>query len=533
MKKITAFVLFAIASLFSAQSQAQDKPTFTTTREWRPLASHPDGGHVVRFIPIDKIRKAKAARDADPQFDHTKFKAPALPIDWAKTINFPMDGNDRYGDCYYAAMAHFFDTMHGNNGIAKSFSLGTFASGGTGILNRYRVLSGGDNGLNDSDIQGEGMNRYCADITDTKFVSWANVDVTSPAAVQTAIYNYGAIFFTFAVPNVWINNSDTGAIWDTGTPNQNNGHAVIWNGVDKDGKYKLQTWGSYVWITVHGVTVCDPAGWVAFTPKWFNTAGYAPNGIHIVDLAKSWMAATGKTIPASVISSFPPPNVNPPPPPPPPTPPTNLVLKSITETYTNGMSKTYDVIPTGAASKIQELLDLFTPPSAPTPIPTPIPDASQKRIEELERNLSILTDAFLKLQKAIAGEATKKTSKLISPVNKEFDNARFTWSQFESGGSGSHRSGSDGTSATSRRELLLLCGEGCHPGSSGQRESHATASVLGNEYQNAHQDRRDVYPDIRVCDAVRIERHLSRIADRASQPRRAEQQYDSLYADRA
>lgn len=463
MKKITAILLFAI--LFSAQTQAQEQPTFTTSRVWRPLVSHPDGGHVVRFIPIDKIRKAKAAREADPQFDHTKFKAPALPIDWAKTINFPMDGNDRYGDCYYAAMAHFFDTMHGNNGIAKSFSLGTFASGGTGILNRYRVLSGGDNGLNDSDIQGEGMNRYCADITDTKFVSWANVDVTSPAAVQTAIYNYGAIFFTFAVPNVWINNSDTGAIWDTGTPNQNNGHAVIWNGVDKDGKYKLQTWGSYVWITVHGVAVCDPAGWVAFTPKWFNTAGYAPNGIHIVDLAKSWTVATGKAIPASVISSFPPPNVNPPPipPVPPPVPPTNLVLKSITETYTNGMSKTYDVIPTGAASKIQELLDLFTPPSVPTP--SPVPDASSKRIEELERNLSILTDAFLKLQKAIAGEATKKTSKLESPVIKEFQN--------------------------------------------------------------------EVYPDVRVSDAVRIERHLSRLADRASQPRRAEQQHDSLHADRA
>lgn len=410
MKKYLFALLAFIA--FVPPSEAQDKPTFTTTREWRPSSTHQDGGHVVRFIPIDKIRGKKASRDADPQFDATKLKAPTLPIDWAKTITFPMDGNDRYGDCYYAAMAHYFDTMHGNNGVAKSFSLGTFSTNGTGILNRYRVLSGGDNGLNDSDIQGEGMNRYCADITDTKFVSWANVDVTSAAAVQTAIYNYGAIFFTFAVPNAWINNSNTGAVWDTGTANPNNGHAVIWNGVDKDGKYKLITWGTYVWITPHGVTVCDPAGWVAFSPKWFNSAGYAPNNIHIVDLAKTWQTATGKAIPASVISSFPPPNVNPPPiPPVPPTPPpVTLTLKSITETYTNGMQKTYDVIPTGAASKIQELLDLFAPPS----MPTFQGDDSQKRIQELEMNQIKLLDEVIKLQKLLV-DPPKKTSQLSLP----------------------------------------------------------------------------------------------------------------------
>lgn len=420
MKKL-ALCLFALAILYSS-TQAQDKPTFTTTREWRPSAVHQDGGHVVRFMPIDKMRKAKAARVDELTFDAGKLKAPALPIDWAKSIVFPMDGNDRYGDCYYAAMAHYFDTMHGNNGIAKSFSLGTFSTSGTGILNRYRVLSGGDNGLMDSDIQGEGMNRYCADIPDTKFVSWANLDVTKPEAVQTAIYNYGAIFFTFAVPTAWINNSNTGAVWDTGTANPNNGHAVIFNGVDKDGKYKLITWGTYVWITPHGVTVCQPDGWVAFSAKWFNSAGYAPNNIHIVDLAKTWQTATGKAIPASVISSFPPPNVNPPPiPPVPPTPPpVTLTLKSITETYTNGMSKTYDVIPTGAAGKIQELLDLFAPIPTPIPNPAPVDGGESKRIQDLEAGQSRLIDEILKLQKFIAGqEATKKTSKLSPVTPKE------------------------------------------------------------------------------------------------------------------
>jgi hypothetical protein len=91
-------------------------------------------------------------------------------------------------------------------------------------------------------------------------------------------------------------------------------------------------------------------------------------------------------------------------------------------------------------------------------------NTSSKRLDEMEKNMLLLTNEVIKLQKLIVDQP-KKTSQLNSPVQKEFDYA--------------------------------------------------------------------VYPDIRMSDAVRIERHLSRFAHRAPGSSRGQQQHDSQYADRA
>lgn len=137
-----------------------------------------------------------------------------------------------------------------------------------------------------------------------------------------------------------------------------------------------------------------------------------------------------------------------------------------------------------------------------------------------DKNMLKMTEMLLGLQKVIELQQKqieelrkqlypepKKTS--MAPILKEDSYARFTRSEFEGWGSRSNRSGSGGTSASSRRELLLLCGEGDCSGASRQRKGHATAGVFSNEHEDAYKDRCDVYLSIRIHDADRIVSHLA------------------------
>lgn len=444
MKQFTIASLFFVGLIVAATAIAQPEPApapqaVTTNRVWRKKTDHPTGGHFAFFMDRDKMRGKDAANvkpfKLDPSVIGTQAKAITLPIDWAKSLAFPMYLNDQYGSCYYAAGCHADNTWTGNATVKSEFSLAA-------IKNRYFALSGGDNGLTDSDMQGEMMNRYLADVQDAKIVSWFSIETTDPATVQDCLFHFGVVMFTLATPNSWINNSNTGATWDVpAVANRNNGHAVIFNGVDTRGYYKVQTWGTFVWLTPAGVRACDPGGWVCFSARWFNPAtGRAPNGLHITELAKLWQARSGKTIPASVIAAFPPPGVDPPAPAP-------SVLPSITLSG-NLPAGTYQLHPKGAvvvnpATTIRQLIDMLNS-GPPATVPGPAidnghpdlkqlpPESSsparqdwkafadfreltQKRLDDHERHLKRTLDLLESMQKVIGKSAPQSTNPSVQP----------------------------------------------------------------------------------------------------------------------
>ncbi len=315
---VCAWAMFA--GMASAHD-AKDKPAGLGKRtivrkingKWRPFHFH------------DRQRMKKGHPQRRFQLAPLKgLKAVALPIDWAKLLQFPMYGNDRLGDCMWAAAGHGQGTFTGNVGTEIIFVE-------TALEDQYMQLSGGDNGLDEGTlIQGwtAGMNGAPAGSAKQCIVDALDIDPTNAAMCQTAIQYFGGILFMLDVPDAWINNfSGNGSdVWDApAAPDQNNGHGVWWNGVDTNGRYKLQTWGSWAWITPAGVAACDPSAFVVFSPNWFDPkTGLAPNGLHITQLATLWQQAGGTAIPQSVIAAFPPVAVNPPPPapvPPPPAPP--------------------------------------------------------------------------------------------------------------------------------------------------------------------------------------------------------------------
>ncbi len=214
-----------------------------------------------------------------------------LPIDWAKNLVFPIDGNDIYGSCMLAAGEHADNTFTGNNGTESTFSE-------DGTVSFYLALSGGDNGLNTGDILNAWLNGLQG-ATGAKIMDAVSIDTTNAELVQTAIWLFGGVFFSLSIPDSWYGPFVTGEVWDApATPDSSNGHAVWWNGVDKNGRYKFQTWGSYGWITPAGVADCDPSGFVVFSQRWFDSNWKAPNGYTYDQLAALWSEMGGHPIPS-------------------------------------------------------------------------------------------------------------------------------------------------------------------------------------------------------------------------------------------
>lgn len=259
-----------------------------------------------------------------------------LPIDWTKSnaLSFPYDGNDRYGDCMYAAACHGDNTFTGNIGTESVFDEAV-------LIKDYLALSGGDNGLDEGMIIGE-WKKGIASNTQARIFDCVDIDPTNAPLMQAAIYLFGGVQFTLAVPDHWIDTFSTGCVWDApAVADQANGHGIMFNGVDAAGRYKLQTWGTWAWITQAGVDVCDPSAFAVATMRWFNSQGYAPNGLHYTELAPLWVQIGGTPWPTS---PFPAPSPAPAPPVPvpvpPPTPPVPVPV---------------------------------SPPSPPIPVPVPVP----------------------------------------------------------------------------------------------------------------------------------------------------------------
>jgi hypothetical protein len=348
--------------------EAKDKGfTATTTRVWNPTR-----GHWMHFIHRDKLRGVKPADARTFNRPLDSFSAPALPIDWAKSLAFKTYGNDREGDCYEAALGHADNTMTGNVGTESDFAL-------TALLTQYHKWSGGDNGLSDSDAFGIWKEGIAGD-KNAVMIDYLMIDVTNPIVLQACMWKYGPVMYTFDVADSWINNSADGDVWDApAADNPSNGHAIIFNGVRLNGDVAAQTWGNRVWMTEKARTICQPSGWVAISPRWFNAKGYAPNKLHVTQLAAEWVKDGGKALPAAFVTSYPPPGD--PPPPPPPGPLGNLPTVTVSGDLKAGTYQLVplgsETVPAGTTAKLKELMDLLSPPKK-APLKAIVPKKTSK-----------------------------------------------------------------------------------------------------------------------------------------------------------
>lgn len=243
---------------------------------------------------------------------------PAL-VDWTKgnTVDYPILGNDQYGDCYYVSMAHHHQTFGGAIGKPVVFDRNT-------LVKRYLKVSGGDNGLSDYDIFGQNRNGewYSGIIGPNgpyKILDHMVIDHTDAEAIKLGMWAFGGVGYTCSLLNSWENNIKPGAVWDsTGVIDRWAGHAMLLNGYDDKSNFKCQTWALNppISLTYLGMKASDPELYIVFSLSWFDPeTGKAPNGLHYVDAASLWVTLGGHTLP---------PNPFPGPAPIPPIPPTPI-----------------------------------------------------------------------------------------------------------------------------------------------------------------------------------------------------------------
>jgi hypothetical protein len=146
---------------------------------------------------------------------------------------FPMDGNDRYGDCTIAALAHAITTYSGLIGTKKVPSAQS-------VLKLYMHLTGGvDSGLVELDV----LNYWRkTSVSGDKILAFAGVDRTNHTHIQQAIQLFGGVYLGFQVQQNCVEEFNNHQPWTPG-PLTQDGHAVFAVGYDASGVTVL-TWGN-------------------------------------------------------------------------------------------------------------------------------------------------------------------------------------------------------------------------------------------------------------------------------------------------
>lgn len=209
-----------------------------------------------------------------------------------RSIKYPILGNDQEGDCYLADALHCVQTWTGNNGPAAQFDV-------RAVLALYEQMSGGDNGLNDSDVFPPWISKG---FFGHKILDYMTIVPTDDNAIRLGLWLFCGGSWTCSLLSGWLNATAPGTVWDEtmGRPNPNAGHAMHLSGYDPT-YYFDETWAidPCIRLTPGGLKAADPEVTVQFSLEMFNAAGYAPNGLHYTVLAPLWTTLGGKALPPS------------------------------------------------------------------------------------------------------------------------------------------------------------------------------------------------------------------------------------------
>lgn len=256
--------------------------------------------HTRQFVRPSRRKGLAVTAPAPQSFDWSRGRA----------IKYPILGNDRFGDCYYAAVAHGSQTWTGNSGIEYQFDVNA-------LTNRYQKLSGGDNGLSDSDIMPEWKTGIIGPNGPRKILDELIVNVNDVAACHEAAWRFGGLIWTCALKTTWLDNIGPGVVWgNTGSPDESAGHAMYITGRLPNGNWQAETWGidPPVQVTPDGLQSADSELIVAFSADQFDPkAGLSVfTGQTWEVMRQTWLQYGGKDVGPSPFA--------PPPPPPPPGP---------------------------------------------------------------------------------------------------------------------------------------------------------------------------------------------------------------------
>ncbi len=149
---------------------------------------------------------------------------------------FPIDGNDQYGCCTIAALAHAITVYNAMIGLRQIWSRDD-------VVKVYFKLSGGsDTGLSELDVLNYWRKRYR-----DKILAYVSIDPKNHDHVKLAIQLFGGCYIGFQVPENCMHEFNSGQPWTPGRLT-NDGHAVYVTAYNDNGISCL-TWGALQYAT--------------------------------------------------------------------------------------------------------------------------------------------------------------------------------------------------------------------------------------------------------------------------------------------
>jgi hypothetical protein len=213
-----------------------------------------------------------------PHFRLHNYLRAALPgpppsVDYsapAVSILSDIMGNDQLGDCVIAWGYHFVGTETANAGdpfhATMAQVIADYGSIGGYVPGQPQTDQGCD------EITALNFWQQTGFANGTKLSGWLTVDATNKSEVMSAIQLFGAVFLTLELPDTYTNPfpSSSGFVWDVGTPDPNQGHAIGAVGYDGVG-VKIATWGmlgTMTWAALAALCTAQAGGgcYVALTP---------------------------------------------------------------------------------------------------------------------------------------------------------------------------------------------------------------------------------------------------------------------------
>lgn len=242
---------------------------------------------------------------APPKFDArtllfakylTKGLRPPPPsVDYAvKVKEWPMFGNDKYGDCTCAAAGHMIEEWTANTGKEETLPESTVLA----VYNHF-VHGKPDQGVNMLDVlkfwRTSGFGK-------DKVYAFAQLEPRNAPQAQDAVFLFGSCYIGLALPEFTVPKGvgDPSIPWivppsgakGEAAPNQNNGHCVPAFAYDRRnlwvvtwGKLKPMSWQFYT-------TYCDEA-FAVLSKDWLSKRmKRAPPGLDLSSLRKDLAAVT-------------------------------------------------------------------------------------------------------------------------------------------------------------------------------------------------------------------------------------------------
>jgi len=154
---------------------------------------------------------------------------------------YPMDGNDKYGDCTMAGVAHLMEAWN------ASFKQGAAVPSEQQIVAEFLKLNGGgaDTGLVEANV----LARWHREgLFGEKIAAYAPVDPKDILAIHQAIAEYGGCYLGIQCPQSAQEQFTNGEPWTYVPGSPTEGHCIVGLGYDET-HVECATWGGIAHVT--------------------------------------------------------------------------------------------------------------------------------------------------------------------------------------------------------------------------------------------------------------------------------------------